>query len=1070
MNIPGDLCLSPFFTCSDLYVTDIRIIPGSTDNGLPDANLQLLFAKLDTFQYNGDGLQSVADPSQSFFEKISSCCQSIQHLYIIKDPTMTQIPNGFSLLPNLEDAYLSFYFTTSQSVTLKSNPNIQYLTVYGNEMLTEINFDETISFPKLTTLSLGGHQFSGPSLLKTVGNFTTATFPQMTTLECIFPEGSNQLQLFVNHSTLVEIKFPETPVDPPPNAIVTFGSASLSAIKSIDFYGGGLTFQPSLNNFINLSSISSLKYTSMFNNQYPFVSFPLVYHLSFPNSSFTTIPSITLPSYLESLVFKYGVLQGDIDFDTILANTTGNLALDLSDNPLLAVPLELETALCGLKFLDLRETLATSIPPCYWCHNDGSKFYPPTATLPSVSPNAPTQNLAIQFSSTTNTQIFQVIEAGFNVSSVILIQSPNQQATMTIVFSMINTNIPHSTKLNNTGENSYVDNNMIFTFYYSNLAFGQYNLSILNAYYNYSTTVQYNQSYPIVDSFIQQGPYIGNGSLIQLVGFFGNYLTSALVSVSNKNNLYNYSECINVSFTNTTINCQIDLPLSSGLATFNITVDGYSTFKQVDIQSPQQYCTITTNNCYGNGECNLSGICECNSNQGGGGYYNNCSKTYPFITSANVESIQGEQRFISLYGDFGPFGQVNTLIMINNTMNCNITYKSQHNINCTLESSPTTFGFASVQVNSSGSIYSKARCLIFINPLPSGGGTTTSSSSSSGGGETPTPKQTCETTTQNCYGHGTCDNNGKCQCQDKYNPVDNCSTKFTENTTFTPNNTSPSSTIQVGGVEFGFQIIGIQERGLDNEILKELLTSSWVPNITSDQNSDLTNAVYELVVPSNHTLSNTKVTANVSFSTQPRNIPFGTQNLTINPNAIKLSVSIAGWQYSSNVATLLLLLKTTINNEQSIEYDCKTTPVDSFSFGDFGDIQYLRVIKDNVQFNGRFIDFALADGRSTYSQTLLINQTQLLDSSDSSEQSVVVIGITLPQCQECLLDPDFTPLLVASDGDGCSKQDEKWKMIVGIVVGAVGAACLSVGAYHAVKKIRRHMILNGKSILMHKRN
>ncbi|EGG13998.1 hypothetical protein DFA_11759 [Cavenderia fasciculata] len=282
---------------------------------------------------------------------------------------------------------------------------------------------------------------------------------------------------------------------------------------------------------------------------------------------------------------------------------------------------------------------------------------------------------------------------------------------------------------------------------------------------------------------------------------------------------------------------------------------------------------------------------------------------------------------------------------------------------------------------------------------------------------------------------------------------------FTDNTTFTPNNTSPSSTIKVDGMEFGFQIIAIQEIGLNDEVVKELLTNSWSSNVSTV--NSLTNAIYQLKIDNSSVLASTTVTAYISFSTLARTVLFGNQELIVNPNSIKLSVSISNWQYSSNIGTIRLLLKTDINNQQLVQQDCKQTEIESFSFDDLGDIQYLRVIKDNIQFNGRFLDFAIADGRSTYSQTLLINQTKL-----DSDLSTVIIGITLPQCQACEIDPDFTPLLVG-DSVGCDSQTPiKWKMIVGIVVGVVGGACASIFIFQGIKKYKRYRILKAKSIAM----
>ncbi|EGG24918.1 hypothetical protein DFA_03163 [Cavenderia fasciculata] len=572
-----------------------------------------------------------------------------------------------------------------------------------------------------------------------------------------------------------------------------------------------------------------------------------------------------------------------------------------------------------------------------------------------------------------------------------------------------------------------------------------YTLTIGNTYLQIQNPITFNQGshykqssiYPSLNYVYSGGSYWAPGSIIQFSGDFGPNNVTSSVEFNNPDG--SKSICTVVSWLTQVLTCKLEqTPITENrIATANITINGFWVVSKFVIVTVLDECNQITNHCSGNGVCNNQGICDCYINQRS--YYNNCTKPYPFINSGIVNDQNTTQRSISLFGDFGPFTLANVTIKINHTMNCifNQSESTQFQMNCQLVSSPTTFGPASAQLDLNGLTFDSTTYIIkFIDNSPPTGTTSTSTSTSGG---TKTPKEICEETTQNCYGHGTCNVNGVCQCEDKYNPVDNCLTKFADNTTFNPNTTSPTTKIEVDGVEFGFEIVAIQEIGLDNEILKELLTDSWITNITTT--NSVINAVYDLVIANTSLLNTTSVTVNISFSQQPRTVTFGNQQLSIGPNSIKLAVSINGWHYYSNFATLRLVMKTTVNNDQSIEYDCQETKIDPFSYDNYGTLQYLRVLKDNIQFNGRFLDFALADGRTTYSQTLLINQTTI-----DSDQSSAMIGITLPQCQQCILDPDFTPLLVVNDKSGSCSDDNKWKIIVGCVVGGLGLVAIAVGA------------------------
>ncbi|EGG24998.1 hypothetical protein DFA_03244 [Cavenderia fasciculata] len=413
---------------------------------------------------------------------------------------------------------------------------------------------------------------------------------------------------------------------------------------------------------------------------------------------------------------------------------------------------------------------------------------------------------------------------------------------------------------------------------------------------------------------------------------------------------------------------------------------------------------------------------------------------YPRLFSGQIDS--NNQRLIYLFGDFRQNHSLAN-ITINDKIPCTIIASTIGSINCTL-SENASYGPANVSITVDGYLYLANDFLYFTAP-PNNNGSTTGGATTGGGS---TPQSQCQESTSNCFGHGSCDTNGHCQCDNGYNPIDNCLTKFT-NTTPVTNTTTPTSSFEIDGTRFDFELVAIQEIDTDENVVGELLTNSWNATINSDNSTTL--VTYQLVNISDPLYIATMVQAMISFSTQPRDIQFGDQLLHSNPNSIKLALNITNWQYSNLISTLRVVFRIDVNMNQTIEFDCKQQSISTFSYDQLSStIQYLRVIKDNVQYNGRFIDYVLSNGRPTFSKTTLINQTAIQSSSSIMS---TLIGVSLPQCQECLLDPDFTPLLIDNTASDCGSTNSKtWKIIVGVVVGGFAAISIAVGTVMLIKK------------------
>ncbi|EGG16031.1 hypothetical protein DFA_09703 [Cavenderia fasciculata] len=423
----------------------------------------------------------------------------------------------------------------------------------------------------------------------------------------------------------------------------------------------------------------------------------------------------------------------------------------------------------------------------------------------------------------------------------------------------------------------------------------------------------------------------------------------------------------------------------------------------------------------------------------------NITNINAIVTSVVMEPTTYPPKYIYFYGFFGNAG---ARVSINNT-ECTVTLSTLIVRRCEFETVPPPSGPAFINVTTDNGIFASSSLLFIPYPPPS--------------------NDDCMNRTNNCNGHGTCVN-GTCQCDDGW--TDDCRLKNEKDpdVIFKPNTTSPTSTFSYKDFIFSFDMVEIQELDIDGNVIKRLESNSWLLNDRST--NDLVSLSYDLVSHQNDSdYSLLNVTSIVEFSNSSRSIQFGDDIIQLGAGSIKVSVNITNWPFTSVLSNLRVLFSTTINNQQSIiGCDDSVNTIASFEQSLNGDsIQYLRVVKDNVQFFGRFIDYCLSDGRKTYSKTQLINTTVI-----DQDNSIALIGISLPQSQSALLDPDFSALVIdresfGSGGCNGSESDTKWKIIVGVVVGVVAAAAISVVIVYFVRRLRVHRILTRKPVEMNDR-
>ncbi|EGG15939.1 EGF-like protein [Cavenderia fasciculata] len=956
-------------------------------------------------------------------------------------------------------------------------------------LVNSITIDNTINLPNLTDFNMIS---SCQNSIDCPINFTTQSFPKLKNIYFQSLSGS----ITINH----DLNVPSSTISCIGNSFsnskchLLFGYPQ--QLVTISISGNGSTISPFPVIGDIYQSLVSFEMSDTGLDTYPIETSypPKLERLNLNSNKISSVPSFPLPSSMTSLNY-YNNSITDLDANTMFSANVSLVIFNMKDNPAFDDTITQAYCKAGLQALN---TAITNLPDCLWCYynyttliqtsvqsptnfvcdysintppnglfisnqgyltvtgiNIGFGSYKPAnysmkplignqmiqvyLTTPPLQPT----NLTIQWGSVIDAvnnnnppkSVLTILEAGINLVPIIKTKTYGF-VEIKLFLSRFNAFLDHTWVLDNsqicTASDPTGGNINVICPTPRNDP-GPYQLHVANPYV--SRTYNFSIQYPSVANASPIPFY--HGSIISLPGYYGPTFASPSVSI-----LYGVGSVEPVS-------CQIQsisqyslviiapLPLTQNGFYFNVTVDQTLSGQYGKMFSAQELCQQSTNNCHGNGQCNTTGQCVCKSNA----YYFNCSKPYPIISSAYFNETNN--KIISINGDFGPFGQSNLSIKINNTLD-----------------------------------YTSAKNILYLRQPDNGGNngtttgsttTTTDSTSTTGGPTTDTPQQQCEKQTSNCYGHGTCDMNGICQCQDNYNPDDNCFTKFI-NTTITPNTTSPTVSFDIDGIDFQFEVVSIQELDFDSNIAKELFISNytWIVNASTNNITTIVDYQLNTTLKDNTTtdinsilFQSVSVLSTISFSTQSRDIQFGDQQLHINANSIKLSVNVTNWQYSSNLATLRVVFRTITINNQTVEYDCNEKEIDPLTYDSLSSLQYLRVIKDDIQFNGRFIDVALSDGRPTYSQTQLISLTQ---SSSNDEQSIALIGINLPQCQSCVLDPDFSPLLIDKSNDsGCGdSKSNTWRIIVGCVVGGVGALTITAAATIAIKKTQAKMRINKK--------
>ncbi|GAM25632.1 hypothetical protein SAMD00019534_088070 [Acytostelium subglobosum LB1] len=295
-------------------------------------------------------------------------------------------------------------------------------------------------------------------------------------------------------------------------------------------------------------------------------------------------------------------------------------------------------------------------------------------------------------------------------------------------------------------------------------------------------------------------------------------------------------------------------------------------------------------------------------------------------------------------------------------------------------------------------------------------------------------------------GAGTCLSTGQCQCPSGSSGP-RCSYTKPDNGTeggggvVVPGETTPSTTFTYKGVQFGFIIPSIQEIDMMGQVVNEYLLGGWTLNST-DGDTALSLAYMTQVNTAN-------VTATIQLFKKAATVEFAGLANQYSADTIKASLTILGFPFKSSTNTLNVVIKTT-NTRDSGDM-CSQSQVEGQGTST---LSYLVIERNGVALYGRFINRSLSDGRPAFSATTIINQTD----------SELYLGITLPQCHNCILDPDFSVLVDPVQERSCRSSDNnrRWVVPVAVVVPIVALSLIIIAV--AIFLRRYYIIRNGSKI------
>eukprot|EP01133_Synstelium_polycarpum_P012242 gene12242-14343_t len=363
-------------------------------------------------------------------------------------------------------------------------------------------------------------------------------------------------------------------------------------------------------------------------------------------------------------------------------------------------------------------------------------------------------------------------------------------------------------------------------------------------------------------------------------------------------------------------------------------------------------------------------------------------RAFPYITAVDPCPIAGGR--VVLYGDYGT-NFTGTVVTIGD-LNCQIVSINSTIIICNLLVAGTP-GIKNLTLQVNGINWASDGVFLYLEDAKSCPG--------------------------DCSGHGRCDTGlGTCFCsQDWHGPSCSVLVVRPEPPVVTPNDTTIGN-----GTKFGFSLVDIREMTLGRTEARKVALGNWT-TVTSDKERYT------------WTFSTTFEEATITYSVREfkvaENITFAGVTIPMSIGAIKLTANITGWRYIGSLNNLQLTLRTFV---KPLDNSCGSTKINSNGGDSLNSLNYLTIERDGHTLYGRFLDRVLSDGRPTFSSTTILE----------NKESSMLVGINLPFCRECILDPDDC-------GNTINKTKKAWLMPMIVTVSVVGALFVLVAALLVVK-------------------
>ncbi|KAM9986418.1 hypothetical protein ACTFIY_010859 [Dictyostelium cf. discoideum] len=510
--------------------------------------------------------------------------------------------------------------------------------------------------------------------------------------------------------------------------------------------------------------------------------------------------------------------------------------------------------------------------------------------------------------------------------------------------------------------------------------------------------------------FIRSSPFIfkiispkrDQGGLVQFLGYYSLYNITRIEIGGN---------VLDVLFFNTTL-ITTSIGAGSGPLKYNITFDNIvnhvGTFRYSDDPIYCDFC----NEFNGGGVCNTTiGKCECSNKYQG----STCTITSQYVSSIIPSSTEGGLAIFN--GWFGNNPHTNLKVFIGDKPCFPIYTTNETTITC--EAQPGD-GIFTIQVNQNSVNYTLKNSYEYFKQIKECPNDCTSKFNGQ-----------CNKTT------------GFCNCFTNWYGFD-CSIFSNQspnsNTSIDYNNGNTNITNQETIFQISFY--SLLEIDINGKTVNEYqLNNNWIIN---NNNSNSNEFIYSFI-QSIQNNGSCNITYRIEEIQVEKNISFAGIDYSIEGGSIKTTISIENYKYSSNLNTLQLQFKSlaignkNFDNDDECNIEEKDTIIDNNQQG------YVTIIKNSKILIGRFLNRIISDGKSTFISTSLISK-----SNDS-----IIVGMNLPHCINCFIDPDYSVLVTPdfkSDCENSENNKKQWLIPVVVVVPIVAISLIVAISYIIYRK------------------